>query len=80
MVARRAVAGVRGSLTIRPLRCTAGRIAIVRPPRRRLARYGQLTSRERMMTLSLTKLAPVAMVLVGSLGLGGCATKGFVRE
>jgi murein lipoprotein len=26
------------------------------------------------------KLAPIAMVLVGSLGLGGCATKSFVRE
>ncbi|KAK0355512.1 hypothetical protein LTR94_008368 [Friedmanniomyces endolithicus] len=24
--------------------------------------------------------APIAMVLVGSLGLGGCATKSFVRE
>lgn len=32
------------------------------------------------MTPSLTKFAPVAAVLVGSLALGGCATKGFVRE
>jgi hypothetical protein len=32
------------------------------------------------MSQSLTKLAPVALVLAGSLGLGGCATKGFVRE
>lgn len=26
------------------------------------------------------KLAPVIAVAVGSLGLGGCATKGFVRD
>ncbi|KMS55216.1 hypothetical protein V474_19460 [Novosphingobium barchaimii LL02] len=32
------------------------------------------------MSLSLTKLAPAALILVGSVGLGGCATKGFVRE
>jgi len=32
------------------------------------------------MSPSLTKLAPAVAVLVGSLGLGGCATKGFVRE
>lgn len=32
------------------------------------------------MSQPLLKLAPVAMVLVGSLALGGCATKGFVRE
>ena len=32
------------------------------------------------MSPSLTKMAPLAVVLIGSLGLGGCATKGFVRE
>lgn len=32
------------------------------------------------MPPSLTRLAPAIVVLVGSLGLGGCATKGFVRE
>ena len=30
--------------------------------------------------MSLTKLAPAVVILVGALGLGGCATKGFVRE
>jgi murein lipoprotein len=30
--------------------------------------------------MSLTKLAPALVILVGSVGLGGCATKGFVRE
>lgn len=32
------------------------------------------------MSQSLMKLAPVVVVLAGSLALGGCATKGFVRE
>lgn len=27
-----------------------------------------------------TKIAPVALILVGALSLGGCATKEFVRE
>ena len=27
-----------------------------------------------------SKLAPAALVLVGAVGLGGCATKSFVRE
>lgn len=31
------------------------------------------------MSPSLTKLAP-AVVILGALGLGGCATKSFVRE
>jgi murein lipoprotein len=35
---------------------------------------------ENSMTLSLTKVAPAVLLLAGSLGLGGCATKGFVRE
>jgi len=32
------------------------------------------------MSPSLTKIAPAAMILVGALTLGGCATKDFVRE
>jgi outer membrane murein-binding lipoprotein Lpp len=32
------------------------------------------------MSRSVPKIAPVAVLLVGALGLGGCATKGFVRE
>lgn len=32
------------------------------------------------MSPSLTKIAPAFVILIGSLGLGGCATKGFVRE
>ena len=32
------------------------------------------------MSQPLMKIAPVLVVLVGSLGLAGCATKGFVRE
>lgn len=32
------------------------------------------------MSPSLNKLAPAVMILAGSLALGGCATKGFVRE
>lgn len=32
------------------------------------------------MTPSLTKIVPAVVVLTVSLGLGGCATKGFVRD
>ena len=32
------------------------------------------------MLPSVTKVAPAAMILVGALGLGGCATKGYVRD
>lgn len=32
------------------------------------------------MLPSVTKLAPAALVLVGAMGLGGCATKGYVRD
>jgi murein lipoprotein len=32
------------------------------------------------MLASVTKIAFAGMVLVGALGLGGCATKSFVRE
>jgi murein lipoprotein len=32
------------------------------------------------MRSSFPKYPAVAMILVGSIGLGGCATKGFVRE
>lgn len=32
------------------------------------------------MSRSLMKIAPLAVVLAGALGLGGCATKGFVRD
>ena len=32
------------------------------------------------MSPTVTKLAPAVVILVGALGLGGCATKGFVRE
>jgi len=32
------------------------------------------------MSPSLTKIVPVAVVLAASLGLGGCATKGYVRD
>ena len=32
------------------------------------------------MSRSVMKIAPAALVLVGALGLGGCATKGFVKE
>jgi outer membrane murein-binding lipoprotein Lpp len=35
---------------------------------------------ENLMSQPLMKIAPVLVVLVGSLGLAGCATKGFVRE
>lgn len=34
---------------------------------------------KKMMSPSV-KLAPAVVVLVGSLALGGCATKGYVRE
>ena len=32
------------------------------------------------MSQSFIKFVPVAVILVASLGLGACATKGFVRE
>ena len=32
------------------------------------------------MSASVKKFAPAMMVLIGAVGLGGCATKGFVRE
>ena len=32
------------------------------------------------MTPTVTKIAPAVMNLVGAMSLGGCATKGFVRE
>jgi len=32
------------------------------------------------MSPSLTKIVPAAVVLAASLGLGGCATKGYVRD
>ena len=32
------------------------------------------------MSPSVTKLTPAAVILIGALGLGGCATKSYVRE
>ncbi|WP_443025346.1 hypothetical protein [Sphingomonas sp. RB3P16] len=32
------------------------------------------------MSLSVTKMAPAMLVLVGAVSLGGCATKSYVRE
>ena len=32
------------------------------------------------MPSSVTKLAPAVAILVGAVGLGGCATKGYVRD
>lgn len=32
------------------------------------------------MSPSVTKLAPAVILLAGAMGLGGCATKSFVRE
>ena len=32
------------------------------------------------MSPSVTKLAPAVMLLVGAVGLGGCATKSYVQE
>lgn len=32
------------------------------------------------MTPSMTKLAPAAVIMVGALSLGGCATKAYVRD
>ncbi|MGK6356765.1 hypothetical protein ACMGDH_16245 [Sphingomonas sp. DT-207] len=32
------------------------------------------------MTPSVTKLAPAVVILVGAVGLGGCASKSYVRE
>jgi len=32
------------------------------------------------MSPTFMKLAPAAVILAGSMGLGGCATKGFVRD
>ena len=35
---------------------------------------------KKAMSQSSRKIAPAVAILVGALGLGGCATKGFVRE
>jgi murein lipoprotein len=32
------------------------------------------------MLPSVSKIAPAVVILAGALGLGGCATKGYVRE
>ena len=32
------------------------------------------------MSPTVTKIAPAVLILVGALGLGGCATKGYVRD
>ena len=32
------------------------------------------------MSQGLTKLAPIAVILAGAVGLSGCATKSYVRE
>jgi len=32
------------------------------------------------MSPFVTKFAPAAVIMVGALGLGGCATKGYVRD
>lgn len=32
------------------------------------------------MSVSMTKLAPAVMILVGAVGISGCATKSYVRE
>ncbi|MES2055487.1 MAG: hypothetical protein V4564_06105 [Pseudomonadota bacterium] len=32
------------------------------------------------MSPSVTKFAPAIVILAGALGLGGCATKGYVRD
>lgn len=32
------------------------------------------------MSPYVTKLAPAVVILTGALGLGGCATKGYVRD
>jgi len=32
------------------------------------------------MSPSVTKFAPAVVIMVGALGLGGCATKGYVRD
>ncbi|WCM25415.1 hypothetical protein NDN01_15255 [Sphingomonas sp. QA11] len=32
------------------------------------------------MSPSVTKFAPAVLILAGALGLGGCATKGYVRD
>jgi murein lipoprotein len=39
----------------------------------------RLTTKEKTMSRSVSKLFPV-VVLVGAVGLGGCASKSFVRE
>ncbi|HWW66038.1 MAG TPA: hypothetical protein VNZ43_14880 [Sphingomonadaceae bacterium] len=32
------------------------------------------------MSPSINKIAPAVVILAGALGLGGCATKGYVRD
>ncbi|WP_066593103.1 hypothetical protein [Sphingomonas pruni] len=32
------------------------------------------------MSASVTKMIPAAVILLGAMGLGGCATKSYVRE
>jgi outer membrane murein-binding lipoprotein Lpp len=39
-----------------------------------------VNNRKIAMSLSVSKLAPVVVILVGGVALSGCATKSFVRE
>lgn len=43
-------------------------------------RLSRFITMESSMSQSLTRIAPVALILAGSLTLGGCATKGYVNE
>jgi uncharacterized protein HemX len=59
---------------------TAGQNCIVGLSTARFDCCGYVTNKEKNMSPFLTKMVPLSVVLIGSLGLGGCATKGFVRE
>jgi uncharacterized protein HemX len=57
-----------------------GRTEVAEPDRRASVCAVPLIIWEYAMLPSVTKLAPALVIMVGALGLGGCATKGYVRD
>jgi hypothetical protein len=66
--------------SIHPKGCTIRQNRVVASTALGLAMGGHFDLQENKMSPSLTTIAPMALILIGSVALSGCATKGFVRE